>query len=93
MQVTMDISLYPLDRDYKTPIKDFIRDMRLHDDVEILTNQMSTQVRGDFDAVMTAINACMKRTMAQDAKVVFVSKCINAGLDIDRAPGIEPESG
>jgi len=89
MKITLDISMYPLDADYKTPIKSFIRDLRSHAGLELVTNQMSTQVRGEFDAVMGAVNACMQRAMAENDKVVFVSKCLNGDLDIARAPDID----
>ena len=36
MKITLDISMYPLDADYKPPIKSFIRDLRAHD-VDMLT--------------------------------------------------------
>jgi len=89
MTIPLDISMYPLDADYKTPIKSFIRDLRSHAGLELVTNQMSTQIRGEFDAVMGAVNACMQRSMAGNDKVVFVSKCLNGDLDIARAPDID----
>lgn len=89
MKITLDISMYPLDADYKPSIKSFIRDLRGHAGLELVTNQMSTQVRGEFDAVMGAVNACMKEAMAANDKVVFVSKCLNGDLDISRAPDLD----
>jgi uncharacterized protein YqgV (UPF0045/DUF77 family) len=89
MKITLDISMYPLDADYKPPIKSFIRDLRSHAGIELVTNQMSTQVRGEFDVVMSALNECMKGAMANNEKIVFVSKCLNGDLDISRAPDID----
>lgn len=89
MKITLEISMYPLDQDYKPPIKAFVRELRGQDGLEIVTNQMSTQVRGEFDAVMGAINACMKRRMSEDGKVIFVMKCLNGDLEIQRPPRIE----
>jgi len=89
MKITLDISMYPLNAEYKPPIKTFVRQLRQHAQLEIVTNQMSTQVRGDFDAVMTAVNACMKQAMADNDKVVFVTKCLNGNLDISRLPDID----
>lgn len=93
MQITIDVSMYPLDQDYKPPIKDFIRQLRRCSGIELVTNQISTQVRGDFDAVTSALNACMKQTMQGDSKAVFVTKYINADLEIQRAPNIGDGSG
>lgn len=89
MKITLDISMYPLDADYKPPIKAFVRQLREYGQLETVTNQMSTQVRGDFDAVMAAVNACMKQTMADHDKVVFVTKCLNGDLEISRLPRID----
>lgn len=89
MNITVEISMYPLDADYKPPIKAFVRRLREHPGLETRTNQMSTQVRGEFDAVMGAVNACMKQSMADNDKVAFVIKCLNADLDIARTPDID----
>ena len=89
MNITLDISMYPLNADYKPPIKAFVRQLRAHAQLETVTNQMSTQVRGEFDAVMTAVNACMKQAMADNDKLVFVTKCLNGDLEIQRLPRID----
>ena len=89
MQITVDISMYPLDADYKPPIKAFVRQLREYAQLETVTNQMSTQVRGEFDAVMGAVNTCMKQAMAGNDKVVFVTKCLNGDLEISRLPQID----
>ncbi len=51
MKITVDISLYPLDSNYLPPIKDFIRQLRRCEGLELVTNQLSTQIRGEFDHV------------------------------------------
>lgn len=93
MRITVDVSMYPLDQDYKPQIKEFIRSLRRCSGLELITNQMSTQVCGDFDAVTAAINACMKQAMQRDCKAVFVTKYINADLEIQAAPDIGEGSG
>ena len=93
MQITIDVSMYPLDQDYKPPIKDFIRQLHRCSELVLVTNQISTQVRGEFDAVTAALNACMKQTMQGGSKVIFVTKYINADLEIERAPNIGDKSG
>ncbi len=89
MKITLDISLYPLDADYIPVIKRFIRELRKQAQIEIVTNQMSTQVRGEFDIVWAAVTAGMRQSMAGDIKCMFVTKCLNADLDIGRLPVIE----
>jgi len=89
MKVSLEISMYPLDAAYKAPIKAFVRQLRAHEQLEVVTNQMSTQVRGEFDVAMQAVNACMRQSMIDNERVVFVTKCLNADLDIARPPRID----
>jgi len=89
MDITVDISMYPLDADYKPAIRDFIRRLRTYAGLTLVTNQLSTQVSGDFDAVSTAVNACMRESMAGQQRVVFVARYLNAALDIGRLPEID----
>jgi uncharacterized protein YqgV (UPF0045/DUF77 family) len=89
MIITVEISMYPLDSDYKPAIRAFIHELRGHQGIETVTNQMSTQVRGEFDAVMPAMSDSIKKSMAANDKVVFVTKFLNSGLDITRTPDLE----
>jgi uncharacterized protein YqgV (UPF0045/DUF77 family) len=89
MNITVDISMYPLADDYKPAIKSFIRRLREFAGLTLVTNQLSTQVNGAYDAVTSAINACMRESMEQQNKVVFVVKYLSADLDIARLPDID----
>ena len=77
MQVAVDISLYPLDADFIPPIKNVIDRLNSHDDLEVWTNAMSTQVIGDFDTVMDALKKEIGTTFEQIPKGVFVIKMFN----------------
>jgi len=89
MKITVDISMYPLNADYKPVIKDFIRHLRMHDGITLITNQLSTQVNGEFDAVTAALNACIYKSMGQQNTVVFVARYLNVDLDVTRLPQID----
>lgn len=89
MNITADISMYPLDADYKPAIKAFIRELRQRPGLTLVTNQLSTQVTGDFDAVTGAVNDCMRTSMQQQERVVFVARYLNTALDIARLPDID----
>jgi uncharacterized protein YqgV (UPF0045/DUF77 family) len=89
VNITVDISMYPLDANYLQPIKDFIRSLRAHDGLQIVTNQLSTQICGDFQQVTAALNECMRESMASEPKVVFVTRYLNAALDIGSVPQID----
>ena len=89
MKITVDISMYPLDADYKPTIKRFIRHLRTFDSLTLITNQLSTQMNGEFEAVTTALNICISASMEQQGKVVFVTRYLNADLDISCLPDID----
>jgi uncharacterized protein YqgV (UPF0045/DUF77 family) len=89
MKITVDISMYPLNADYKPVIKDFIRHLRRHEGLTLVTNQLSTQINGEFDAVTAALNACLKQSMEQQNTVVFVTRYLNVDLDVTRSPQID----
>ena len=55
MMLTAELSLYPLQQDYIPVIRRFIEELNTRDGLDIVTNAMSTQIRGDFDRVMAAV--------------------------------------
>ncbi len=77
MKVAVDISLYPLDADFIPPIKDVIDRLKAHENLEVWTNAMSTQLVGDFDDVMDALKKELGTTFEQIPKGVFVMKMFN----------------
>lgn len=77
MRVAVDISLYPLDADFIPPIKDVIERLNGYPGLEVVTNPMSTQLRGEFDEVMAALNREIGTTFEQVPKAVFVIKILN----------------
>lgn len=83
MQVSVEISMYPLDANYILPIQGFINHLNELPAIKVKTNSMSTQVFGDYDAVMAAINAAMKKQFMEDRKISMVLKIINSDLDYE----------
>ncbi len=77
MRVAVDISLYPLADDFIPPIDDVIRRLNAHESLEVTTNPMSTQVRGEYDEVMAALYREIKTTFESSPKVVFAIKILN----------------
>jgi uncharacterized protein YqgV (UPF0045/DUF77 family) len=79
MKISVDISNYPLHDEFKIPIRDFINRLNMHPQVKAVTNGMSTQVFGEYDDVMKALNAEMKKSF-EIPHSVFVLKIVNADL-------------
>ncbi len=80
MRVAVDISLYPLADDFIPPIQDVIERLNAISSIEVLTNAMSTQIRGEYDEVMAALNQEIKKTFEQCPKAVFAIKILNNPL-------------
>ncbi len=80
MQVSVDLSLYPLTADYEAPIIAFIR--RLQDyDIEVATNPLTTQLTGEYDTVMHALTEAMRPTLAAAESCSFVIKILNVAIE------------
>jgi uncharacterized protein YqgV (UPF0045/DUF77 family) len=77
MQIAVDISLYPLDKDFIPPIKDIIGRLSKLKDIEIEYNRMSTQLRGEFDVVMPVLTDEIRTTFKTVPKAVFAIKILN----------------
>ena len=86
MRITAEISYYPLHESFAADIQRFIADLRDETGLEVVTNRMSTQVRGEFDAVTGALARCMRPSLAEAGTRVVVVKYINADLDISADP-------
>jgi uncharacterized protein YqgV (UPF0045/DUF77 family) len=82
MKLTAEISLYPLNADYIPIIKAFIADISAHQDMEVYSNAMSTQVCGEYDRVFDVIRSAMQRSYEVHGKQVMVCKFIVGDLDI-----------
>ena len=81
MRVAVDISLYPLDADFIPPIKDVIERLNGYPEIEVATNPMSTQLRGDYDDVMAALDAEIRTTFENVPKAVFAMKILNNPIE------------
>ena len=52
MRVSVDISLYPLDKDFVQPINDVIERLQAHDSIKIFINPMAAQLVGEYDDII-----------------------------------------
>lgn len=83
MTVSAELSLYPLTPDYEAPILAFIRTLNEQPGITTATSGLSTQLTGEYPAVMQALTVAMKPTLAGEAACSFVIKLLNVGI----APG------
>jgi uncharacterized protein YqgV (UPF0045/DUF77 family) len=74
MKLRVEISLYPLNQNFLPPIDDFINRLNQHQEISILTNELSTQIYGEYDKVMQVLSSEMKISFDEPSKMVFVVK-------------------
>jgi uncharacterized protein YqgV (UPF0045/DUF77 family) len=76
MDIGIEISLYPLHQQYIPPIEDFIARLNRDGTLRVITNSMSTQIFGEFDAVMGRLVPELRTTFERNDKAVFVMKVL-----------------
>lgn len=80
MDISVEISKYPLADDYIPPITDFIDRLNQVAGLTVITNTMSTQVFGEYQLVMDTLKAEMERSWQEHGKAIFVCKFIGSDL-------------
>ncbi|MEP1742682.1 MAG: YkoF family thiamine/hydroxymethylpyrimidine-binding protein [Kangiellaceae bacterium] len=80
MNISIELSLYPLDDQFLSIIQDIVK--RLNDDqrVECFTNTMSTQIFGEMDNAMSVLKEIVSYSFEQYGKQVFVAKILNSDV-------------
>ena len=77
MQVSVDISLYPLHQDYIPQIDAFILLLNQEPAVQVVTNALSTQLYGEYETVMGLLARAMGVHMEIHEDSVFTIKVLN----------------
>ncbi|MCK7459728.1 YkoF family thiamine/hydroxymethylpyrimidine-binding protein [Idiomarina aminovorans] len=80
MQISVEMSLYPLADNYLETIQDFIERLNQHSELTVITNTMSTQVFGEMQEVMRILGEEMERLYQNVPANVLVCKFINKDL-------------
>ncbi|RUR34428.1 thiamine-binding protein [Vreelandella nanhaiensis] len=81
MYLSVQLSYYPLGNDVKPLVKDVVKRLEATG-LEVYPNRMSTQVFGEFDAVMAALSEVMRWSFETYGKAVFTANF----LEGDRRP-------
>jgi uncharacterized protein YqgV (UPF0045/DUF77 family) len=79
MNISVEVSYYPLKAEYIAPIKDFIARINKHEGLRVETNHMSTQIFGEYRQVMLALTDEIYKSFELPHSI-FVMKIINADL-------------
>jgi uncharacterized protein YqgV (UPF0045/DUF77 family) len=89
MRVTAEMSLYPLQGQPLEKILAFIGTITNDSRLEVVVNQLSTQVRGELQVVMAVLAAAIERSFGAGGSQALVLKILNADLPIGEPPVLE----
>ncbi len=59
MEITLEISYYPLQNEYDKPVSEFIEQLSKFPNIQINTGIMSSLITGEYSAVMDALKEAM----------------------------------
>ena len=79
MKISVEMSYYPLQPEFVTPIHDFIKRLNENENIKAVTNGMSTQIFGEYFDVMEILTNEIYKSF-ENPHSVFVMKIINADL-------------
>lgn len=82
MILSAELSLYPLANDYVPPITEFIHALRARPGLTVVSNAMSTQIRGEHADVMAAVSELLRDSAERHGAQVLVCKFIPMDLAI-----------
>ena len=76
MEISVDISMYPLQKDFEAPILVFIEMLEMEERVEVVRNELSTQVHGDYKVIMALLEKEMFSVFTEIPDSIFVLKFV-----------------
>jgi uncharacterized protein YqgV (UPF0045/DUF77 family) len=83
------MSLYPLAGQPLEKILAFIDTVQGDKRIEVVVNQLSTQVRGELRDVMAMLTTAIERSFSASGSQALVLKILNADLPIAEPPVLE----
>lgn len=89
MRVTVEMSLYPLQGHPTSKILAFIETIQGDARLEVVVNQMSTQLRGELGVVMEALRTALEHSFMGGGPQALVVKFLNADLPIGEPPVLD----
>ena len=76
MEISVDISMYPLQKEFETPILAFISQLEKEQTVEVVRNELSTQIHGDYKVIMALLEKEMFSVFTDIPDSIFVLKFV-----------------
>ena len=76
MNVSIEMTLMPLNDNYKDVIKDFILSIR-NSEFKVLENPLSTQIYGDYDKLIDLLKIEIKDVFSNNEGIMVNLKIVN----------------
>jgi len=77
MVITVELSMYPFQENYRELIQDFVKRLASERDLRITTGPTSTVVVGEYRRVMECITEMLAWSYGEHGRSVFVAKFIS----------------
>lgn len=77
MNVSIELTLLPLQNNFETPIKNFIKVLRASK-FQVLENPMSTQIYGEYDSLMLFLTQTIKTSFQEQENVLVNLKMVKS---------------
>lgn len=72
MFLTLEISLYPLEPEFKSIIKAFIDKLKKIETIKVQSNNVSTQISGEYTEIMDLLRAEVKPVLEAQPSVFVI---------------------
>lgn len=76
MEISVDISMYPLQKEYEAPITAFIEKLKQDTGIKVSCNELSTQLHGDYRTIMTLLEEEIYSVFSEIPDSIFVLKFV-----------------
>lgn len=76
MEISVDISMYPLQKEYEAPISAFIEKLKQEPGVKVSCNELSTQLHGDYRTIMKLLEEEIYAVFHEIPDSIFVLKFV-----------------
>ena len=76
MEISVDISMYPLQKEYEAPISAFIERLKIEPSVAVSCNELSTQLHGDYRIIMKLLEEEIYSVFKEIPDSIFVLKFV-----------------
>ena len=81
MKISIELSLYPLDDSFLSIIQDIVKRLNSDQRISCYTNTMSTQIFGELNDTMAALQEIISYSFTTYGKQVFVAKFLNSDVE------------